>query len=133
MIVYDDARAALDTRLQAFQSENVAFENTKYTPEEGVGYLRSFLLPAEPAAATIGPNGLDRVSGIYQIDVCEPKDLGTGALMRKVDQVIAQFAKGLTVSSNGVTLTILRSWPGPAIPRDAFYVCPVSVSWYSYG
>lgn len=133
MINYDEARAALDTQLSAYQNTNVAWENTTFEPEEGVGYLRSFLLPAEPAAATIGVSGLDRVAGIYQVDVCEPKDGGNGALLRKVDEVIAQFARGSSVTSNGVTLTILRSWPGPAIARDSFYVVPVSVSWYTYG
>jgi len=133
MIDYNDARAALDARLEAYQSTNVAFENTKYTPKEGVGYLRTFLLPAEPSQATVGANGLDRVAGIYQIDVAEPKDGGNGALLRKVDEVVAQFARGLSVTSNAVTLTIQRSWPGPAIARDSFYVIPVSVSWYTYG
>ena len=133
MITYDDARAALDAELALIQSDNVAWENTVYTPKEGVGYLRPFLLPAEPSQATVGVNGLDRVSGIYQIDIAEPKDGGSGALLRKVDQVISQFARGSTVSSNGVTLTIQRSWPGPAIARDSFYIIPVSVSWYTYG
>ena len=133
MSTYDDARAALDTQLSAYQSGNVAWENTVFEPQEGVGYLRPFLLPAEPVQATLGPNGLDRVAGIYQIDVCEPKDAGNGALLRKVDAVLAQFARGSSVTSNGVTLTILRSWPGPAIARDSFYVIPISVSWYTYG
>ena len=133
MISYDDARAALDTRLEAYQSTDVAWENTKYKPTEGVGYLQPFMLPAEPSQATIGAGGLDRVAGIYQIDVAEAKDAGQGALSRKVDEVIAQFARGLSVTSNGVTLTIRRSWPGPALTRGAFYVVPVSVSWYTYG
>lgn len=133
MIDYNDARAALDERLSAYQATDVAYENTKFKPVEGVGYLRSFLLPAEPAQATIGSTGVDRVNGIYQIDVAMPKDEGTGALLRKVDEVIAQFARGLSVTSNAVTLTIERSWPGPAIARDSFYVIPISVSWYTYG
>lgn len=133
MINFDDVRAALEQRVLAYQVENYAPENTKYTPVEGVGYLRSFLLVSEPAQASIGSTGLDRVSGIFQIDVAEPKDVGTGALMRKVDEVVAQFARGLSLTSNAVTLTVNRSWPGPAIARDSFYVVPVSVSWYSYG
>jgi hypothetical protein len=133
MIAYDDVRAALDGRLLAYQSENVASENTKYTPVEGVGYLQSFLLPAEPTQATVGASGIDRVSGIYQIDVAEPKDFGSGAVMRKVDAIIAQFARGLSVTSNGVTLTIQRSWPSPAITRDSFIVVPISVLWFTYG
>jgi hypothetical protein len=133
VIDYNEVRAALDARLEAYQSDNIAFENTKFTPEEGVGYLRTFMLPAEPEQASVGSQGVDRVSGIYQIDVAEPKDNGNGAILRKVDAVIAQFARGLSVTSNGVTVTVLRSWPGPAIARDAFYVIPVSVSWYTYG
>lgn len=133
MISYDDARAALDQQLAAYQTTNVAWENTVFEPKEGDGYLRPYLLPAEPSQATVGANGLDRVGGIYQVDVCEPKDGGNGALLRKVDEVLAQFARGSTVSSNGVVLTILRSWPGPAIARDSFYVIPVSVSFYTYG
>lgn len=133
MINYDDARAALDNRLLAYQTENVVAENTKYTPVEGQEYLRSFLLPAEPTQATVGAQGIDRVSGLYQIDVAMPKDIGTGALMRKVDEVVAQFARGLSLTSNAVTLTVQRSWPGPAIARDSFYVVPVSVSWFTYG
>jgi len=133
MINYDDARAALDSRLLAYQATNVVAENTKFTPVEGEGYLRSFLLPAEPTQATIGTSGIDRVSGLYQIDVAMPKDIGTGALMRKVDEVVAQFARGLSLTSNAVTLTVQRSWPGPAIARDSFYVVPVSVSWFTYG
>jgi len=133
VINFDDVRAALDNRLLAYQTENVAPENTKFTPIEGTGYLQTFLLPAEPTQATIGASGIDRVAGIYQIDVAEPKDVGTGAQMRKVDEVVAQFARGLSLTSNAVTLTVQRSWPGPAITRDSFYIVPVSVSWFTYG
>lgn len=133
MITYDNARAALDARLEALQSTDVAWENTIYKPQEGVGYLRTFLLPAEPRQATVGTSGLDRVAGIYQIDVCEPKDAGNGPLLRKADQVVAQFTRGLNLTNGPVTLTISRSWPGPAFQRDSFYVIPVSVTWYSYG
>lgn len=133
MISYDEARAALDTRLSILPNANVAFENVKFTPQEGVGYMRSFMLPVEPAQATVGTNGLDLVEGIYQVDIAEPKDAGNGALLRKVDSVIAQFPRGLSVTSNGVTLTIRRAWPGPALSRDSFYVIPVSISWYTYG
>lgn len=133
MISYDDARAALDSRLSAYQADNVAWENARFEPAEGTGYLRPFLLPAEPRQATVGASGIDRVAGLYQIDVCEPKDGGLGPAMRKVDEVIAQFSRGLSLTSNGVTLTIERSWPGPALARDSFYVVPVTVSWYSYG
>lgn len=133
MIAYDDIRAALDSRLAAFQSANVAWENARFEPAEGTGYLRPFLLPAEPRQASVGASGLDRISGIYQIDVCEPKDQGLGPHLRKVDQVIAQFSRGLSLTSNGATVTILRSWPGPSLDRDSFYCVPVSVSWYSYG
>jgi len=132
MISYDAARRALDERLEAFQSDDVQWENTQYTPVEGTGYLRSFLLPAEPFQASTGATGLDYNSGIYQIDVAEPKDVGAGAIQRKIDLVIAQFARGLNVTADGVTLTILRSWPGPAFTRDSFYIIPISVSWYSY-
>jgi len=133
LIDYNEVRAALDGRLEAYQATNIAWENSNFTPKEGVGYLRPFMLPVEPKQATVGVSGLDRVSGIYQIDVAEPKDGGNGALLRKVDAVIAQFARGLSVTSNGVTVTILRSWPGPALARGSFYVIPVSVSWYTYG
>lgn len=133
MIAYDDARAALDAQLESYQATEVAWENTIYKPKEGVGYLRPFMLTAEPRQATVGTNGVDRVAGIYQIDVSEPKDAGKGAVMRKVDEVIAQFARGLNLTSGAVTLTIMRSWPGPAFTRDGFYIVPVSVSWYSYG
>lgn len=133
MIDYDKVRAALDARLDDFQSDNVAWENTIYKPREGIGFLRTFLLPAEPRQATVGTNGVDRVAGIYQVDVCEPKDDGNGAILRKVDLVVAQFARGLNLTSGAVTLTIVRSWPGPAFNRDSFYCIPVSVSWYSYG
>lgn len=133
MINYDDIRATLDSHLAALQTDNVAWENSEYVPTEGVGYLRPFLLPMQPAQATVGTNGVDRIAGIYQVDVCEPKDQGSGGVLRKVDSIIAQFARGSDISSNGVTLTVQRSWPGPALSRDAFYVVPVSIYWYTYG
>lgn len=132
-VSYDDIRAALDQRLAAYQSENVAFENVKYKPVEGTGYLRSFMLPVEPGQATVGASGIDKVEGIYQIDVAEPKDIGTGAHVRKVDAIVNQFKRGTTLTSGNATLTIRRSWPGPAIARETFYVVPVSVRWFTYG
>lgn len=133
MIDYDLARAALDQQLENYQADDVAWENTIYKPQEGIGYLRPFMLPAEPKQATVGTSGVDRVAGIYQIDVSEPKDDGLGPVYRKVDEVIAEFSRGLNLTNGAVTLTISRSWPGPAFSRDSFYVVPVSVSWYSYG
>ena len=131
--VYQNARIALETRLSTYQSDNVAWENVDFVPETGTPFLRSSFLSAAPARASLGPSGVDRHRGVYQIEVAQPRDSGTGAAMAKVDAIIAHFPRGLNLQSGGVDLQVERTYPGPAFERDGFYVTPVSVIWYCYG
>lgn len=129
---YDDVRIALETRLSAYQAANVAWQNVEFKPSPGVGYLEPSLLIATPAMASVGTGGVDRHSGIFQIDVIEHKNTGPGSAMQKADAIAAQFTRGLALVSNAVTVTIERSWPAAGFNRDDWFVVPVSVSWFSY-
>ena len=132
---YDAIRAALETQLNAFavaQELPVAFENGDYRPSEGEEFLQTFLLVGQPSAESIGTNGVERLNGLYQININSHRNVGSGVAFRRADEIAAEFPAGAELAHDGVTVSVARSWPSPAILRGDWFVVPVSVSWFAY-
>lgn len=132
---YQSARAAFDAQLETAAAAlglDVAWENTVRDPEDGSSHLQTALLIAEPATGSIGLDGFDRMQGLYQVSVYVHRGNGSGAALGIADTILQSFLRGTRLTYGGFTLTVERSWPGPAFLSGDFFVVPVSVSWFGY-
>ena len=125
-------RAALETRLLALSPAlPTALENALIDPA-GAAHQRAYLLPN-----TTKTPGFDLITkhekGIFQVSVCYPLHQGSGACAARAELIRAQFNAGLRLTQGGITVLIYE-WPsiGRAMPEDAYFVIPVSISYRSF-
>lgn len=128
-----DVYSALVTRYQTgnFQLP-VMWPNKDDAPVAGAAHARVWFIPAGSDGESLGGTGLDRLTGIMQIDLMYPTDTGIGYSMAKADEVAAIFQRGASqvygttcVVFNGATISGPRN-------EDGWLRTVVSVSWYAH-
>lgn len=127
---FNDIEAALMTRLSTLSSSPpVAWPNVEYSPTADTEYLQVNFLPVGTDQASLGTSGKDLTNGILQIDVVTPA--GTGRTTT-IDSVADHFARGTTVSYNGVSVRVRSVSQSPAIFDGGWYRVPVTINFYTY-
>lgn len=125
-------RIALESRLGTWAAARipalpVAWENVPFDPALGASYLRAFLLPADTLSADL--EGLHRgYSGLLQVSVAVPINVGPGAAVGIADELAALFPVNGRYTSGSVTTQITGpASVGPAQQEPHHYVIPVSI------
>lgn len=130
MTVYPDwdLQSALNAALdETFPTMDVAWENIKFDPTVGTGYLRATLLPAETDLMTIGEGPWQTHQGIFQVDVFYPIGQGPGPAMSKAGEIQKVFCPGARFTYNTLTVTVEKSWPSAGRQDDGWYHIPVNI------
>ena len=84
----------------------IAQENVKYDSSDGEPYLELFDLPAPTVQASLGAEGCDNHSGIFQIDINYQANEGRAVLDQKADEINAVIKSGATFTENDVNVRI---------------------------
>jgi hypothetical protein len=118
---------ALRARLNDFSTnlDPIAYENTPFTPEIGVLWLRENFLPAETDALTLSGGNTRAHRGIYQITVFAPMEQAVSEAEAKAEALMVHFARGTSVGSGRVT----NVYRGPAVAEDGWFAIPISVQY----
>lgn len=126
-------RAALEARLETLAPAiEIAWENMKYSPRNAIPYMQVNLMHARTANPTMcgtGSADMERHTGFLQILLHYPVNKGPGLADAKADAVVALYARGLSLTSSGVTVDILDTpTVAPSLIKDGtWYVVPVTV------
>lgn len=125
-----DARLATVTGLPELQTENkrVNRDGKSKTP-----FARGTLLPNQATQLTVGKNGVNTYSGLYQVDLFYPIDSGVTAANSMADAVMEKFVRGDTLTVGGITVHITISWREAGRRDEPFYAVPVLVQWSTIG
>ena len=110
---------------------SIAFENEDFTPTPGQTWLEVFWLPAKTVAAEIGVNGGNTVTGLFQITVHTPHNVGLGAGLAVVGSLVELFTRGTFLSYGVVPQLLITSTSvvkGQAV-KD-WYSIPVSIYYW---
>lgn len=128
-----DLQSALNARLNTLTGGlAIAWENTPLKPVVGTPYLRAWLLPAEPAIASLGPSPWQERRGIFQVDCCYPVGDGWGTAKTKVAALVTHFCAGTRLTYNTLVVVVEKSWPGPALVDEGWYRISVSILYSCY-
>lgn len=124
-------RAALETRLAAMAPAlATAWENADFAPTGAAPYQQVFLMPAEPDNAVYGTNYQER--GLLQVTLSYPLGAGVKDAVARAQLLRAQFQRGLSLVSGGVTVTIERTPEiSQGVVEDDRYRLPVRIRWYA--
>lgn len=90
-------------------------------------WLRVTLLEGETTTATMGPKGLNKFVGVFQVDVIIPSDRGWGFAKKLADRVCSLFKRGTSLSEGTTRLVVSAASPGPGFQLNAWYAVPVSI------
>lgn len=159
MTIINDIRACLDTHLSGttgipvIARQNVAFEPTTGTP-----YIKADLIPTSRRPAVRGLNPQQRYDGLYNILICTPENMGSGAGYDIADLLLDRFNSTTDIVYTNPTDTILQE-SGDTILLESgdnlllgsptfvsidysevrtsfldspFYCTPIVVAWYIY-
>lgn len=107
----------------------IAWPNVGYDPTSD-GYLKVQHFPVDTNQATLGTNGKNRITGIYQVSVMWPKNQGAIAPKERAALISAHFKRGTVITQDGLNIRINQPpHVSGAIEEKAFLQVPVSISY----
>ena len=104
------------------------YENEIADPK-GQEYVKCFHLFGSTDQLTLGRDGKDETSGIFQIDIYMPLDKGRS---ENIDVIEKHFDMGSDLHLNDTTVRIRETSLGPGRKDDAYYIYPLSIRWDVY-
>ena len=101
---------ALATKLAALTFSPalpIAWPNVNFTPPDAnTGYIRAQLFPATAEQTTLGTDGQNRHTGIFQVDVIWPENQGLTAPTEKAGAIADHFKRGTLLTTDSIALRI---------------------------
>lgn len=140
---YRNIKQALDAQLQDFSDDyanemTVAWPGIIFNvpdPNDRVPWLRPTLLLEGARRSSIGPSGLIRLHGTYQVDLFWPTIAGdgTGDPLDRGAALVSKFKAGTSLLNGSVTVSILESYllTGRDDPGGWWHL-PARMDWECY-
>jgi hypothetical protein len=104
---------------------------TPFTPPVGTPYVDLTFMPNSPAVFTLGDDGEDEITGIFQILLKYPPDKGILAATRLGDTLRESFKAGHRVFYDGQEVIIRSSGLGNFNTIDNKLVNPFTIYWWA--
>lgn len=133
-----DIRACFDSELKNLlpqlnlTASQVAWFNAKFSPDVKKLYIKPTLLLSPTQQVSLGTNGFERVSGIYQISIFALRDVGSASFEAVARGVINYFRAGTKLVYSGVEITVQTSYSGTPLEQEDRVLLPVSIVWFCY-
>lgn len=117
----------------AWEEAQIAWPNKGFKPTPGTAWLRPSILPAETIQETLGDSGVNRHSGLLQIDVFWPAGEGIERPVEVAGALIKHFKRG-TVLAGSTFYVRVPTPPSRATHRDETNWCqvPVLIPWLAF-
>lgn len=113
-------------------THGIAWENYNYTPVAGTLYLRPTNLQGSTDQATLGTDGTDLTTGVYQVDVFAEASKGKNAALVMADNIANHFKRGTVLTYNGRTVRVTTVRRGLTDNSNGWYQIPVEILYRSY-
>lgn len=128
-----DFADALNAQLEAAAiSTEIAWPNRTFSPVQGVPYLKPECAGQARSPVGCGADGVQQWDGIYQVGVFVPRDSGDRQQSDIASQVLAAFARGLTLlTTNGLRVIISYSTSPAPIAFGDWVNLPVQIHWFA--
>jgi hypothetical protein len=132
---YSAIRTLLDAQVDTVTGLPArAYENERYVATTGTPWCRTTLLPAEPTALTVGPNGQNQAKGLFQVDLLYPQSIGTATVNALATLITTALKRGTILTDGTNNVHVDMSWQQTAYTiQQVWYVVPVVIRWSSYG
>ena len=134
MSSYDEIESVLDSELHGVANLPAIFPSNSIPgePDPHLSHIWTQFIPTGRQPSARGPNPLMRYDGLYIINVCTPRFIGTQKSRELVELVLTKFGGPFPIGEGGFRVTIPEADREPGFDRDPHYCVPVVVSWYCY-
>lgn len=134
MSLYTNIRGTLQSHLMTCPGipQNFAWEGARTEVTVNVPYVSSVLVPAEDIMTTMGPSGLFRHSGSFEISLVYPSQGKTATIEALGDAVREHFRTGTVLELNGFRLRISSAEREQLLIEADWIRLPISVGWFVY-
>jgi hypothetical protein len=133
MTIINDIRACLDSHLTGASGiPTIARQNVPFEPTTGTSFVKANMIPTSRRPAVRGLNPQKRYDGLYNLLICTPEGLGSGAGYDVADLLLARFEATTDITYNGLTISLDYSEVRASYLDSPFYCTPVVVAWYCY-
>lgn len=104
---------------------NVAYENKSFTRPSDNYWFELFFIPSRPYQQELGQSGRNRWQGVFQINICVPKNVGKTSINARFNSIVNAFPRGYI--TDGIRIT--SAGRTSARTADDYCFQPVSVYW----
>jgi len=130
-------RAITESLKQADMGMDIAWPNIAYMPIEKDGVKQPFLEFIIGISNTVpltlgGGGGIDKVTGIFRINVRFGMDSGAVNADDVVAKLLAYYRTGRKFAYEGATVTIIGNSVEPGAPDFGWYKVSVTIKYDSY-
>tara|TARA_R110002124_G_scaffold237867_3_gene403145 strand:- start:157 stop:579 length:423 start_codon:yes stop_codon:yes gene_type:complete len=139
MSIYNDIRAALESRLAATVGlpTGIAYENVSFEPQTGTSFLKVSFVPTSRRPAVRGPNPQQRYQGVFRVFCYAPEGSGPSAADNMANTVIDAFDATTDISfTNAANETVIVSVDyaerDNGFVDSPWYYTVVNIGWYIY-
>lgn len=105
-----DVRNALEAQVANISgvpsAANQAWENVPFEPTLGTAWVRMTFTPLQQRPTDVTATGLKRIDATFTIDIFAPDKQGPKEAEDLAEAVIAAYAPGVPLTSNGVSTQI---------------------------
>ena len=110
----------------------VAYENINFTPPENDRWAQVFHLAGSPSVGSLGSQGEDQISGVFQIDLLVPVGTGVEWLYRAVD-ILRQksFRAGEYLTAGSQWVLVLSCGMESPVREGAYMKGTIRIEWES--
>lgn len=130
---WGDIYSALATHYQGAALGIVTYwPNKDGNPAAGTTHNRIWFIPANNDAGSLGGTGVDRLSGLLQIDLMCPTNVGVGDCMDKADAIASAFQRGDSETYNGTCVVFTGTSINGPRNEDGWLRTVISVGWYAH-
>lgn len=133
---FEDLRKALTSPMASVLPDvDRVFPNRDYTPTTGEPYMKYFVLRNQPGAATLGADGLDVHTGVFQISLFYPKSTGDIELLKAADEietVYQHYMRRQSLTSGDVSVRITSVGAGNSSADSAWFFMPININYESF-
>ncbi len=128
-----DIYAACATRYQsgAFNSPDY-WPNDDKNPTAGQRHARVWFLPAQNDAGSLGGSGVDVQTGILQVDLIYPTNIGIGNMLDEADAIASHFQRGHSQDYDGQCVQFTGTNVTAPRNEDGWLRTIISIGWYAH-